>query len=70
MSDINGNGHGASHDWYKGDTTAGPFEDRRTVYVCKNCQQVFQHYYHVTPDIFLAMFKDGVPDVCPNQPTV
>lgn len=61
MSDITGNGWGASHDW-KGHTPQD--NSKRTIYECAACEERFVHHYDETPNIFTAMHNRGVSDKC------
>lgn len=64
MSDITGNGFGATHDWVRGYTGA----IRATLYQCKRCGESFWHHYPSTPSIFQAMAESGtVSEKCGAQ---
>lgn len=65
MSAIKGAGYGSKHDWTDRGTIQSPFrEARATEFVCRKCEEVFFHYYHIHPDIFAAMEKDGISEEC------
>lgn len=65
MSDIHGKGHGDQHVWKNLGTNQSIFlEDRFTEFICENCLEYFQHFYHFTPNIFKAMKNSGVPKKC------
>jgi len=59
-SAIRGSGYGSTHTWERGYTGA----NRATPYQCKKCGVWFNHHYPSTPNIFEAMAKAGVPDLC------
>ena len=76
MSVIFGSGYGDSHEWetpydlqiwWKNidgiliNPVGGP-----TGYRCRLCRATFEHYYHVIRDIFEAIEKAGIVDVCPQ----
>lgn len=63
MSAINGDGYGSSHDW-RGVTPQD--NSKRTIYDCAACGSSFTHFYDETPDIFRAIERAGVVDVCPT----
>jgi len=69
MSVIHGQGHGSRHDWEIEDTLKWielglKPGAAQTAYRCRQCGAYFTHYYHLEPDIFLAMKDHGVPDEC------
>lgn len=64
MSEINGRGHGDSHEWVMGYQYQG---DRSTPYKCKNCHIEFRHWYNMTPNIWEAIKNCGIPDKCQAQ---
>lgn len=66
MSDITGEGYGDKHDWgYEGtERILYPVEFRSSLYICKKCGEYFRHHYCVTPDIFDAMKKSKVKELC------
>ena len=65
MSDITGDGHGSSHSWKNcGTIQSSNRFNRATLYRCLNCGLLFNHYYHVNPDIFSTMKDAGIPNVC------
>ena len=61
MSDIYGEGYGASHEWVRG---YQPHGDRSTPYKCKKCGVEFRHWYNVVPNIHEAIREAGIPDKC------
>jgi hypothetical protein len=69
MSDIRGEGYGASHNWSH-DTTE-PFRgDMGSRYFCFDCGACFVHMYNLIPDIFEAMRAEGISETCtPRKPT-
>lgn len=68
MTDIRGEGYGASHDWRHDITDRFNGGERGSRYICHVCGHVFVHLYDVVPDVFEAMNLDGVPDQCPGPP--
>lgn len=69
MSDITGIGYGSKHNWIDRGTEqiSSPKEHRSTRYICRNCNAVFRHYYHITPDIFQAIKSNGIKEECENE---
>lgn len=67
MSNITGTGYGSTHTWQNKGTEQMPQpQDRSTLWVCKNCDAAFRHYYHIFPDIFQAIKLSKVEEFCPN----
>jgi hypothetical protein len=66
-SEIHGLGYGSSHAW-KRDHTAqvGSWGVKRSYYHCLICDEQFTHYYDQVPDIYDAMLREGVREVCPT----
>lgn len=58
-SAIFGEGHGSTHDWQR--VAQG---DGYTGYSCRSCEQRFVHSYLNTSNIFEAIEKVGIPDIC------
>ena len=70
MSDVIGTGYGSSHRWKK-DLTA-KFKNPRTGcqepatrFRCRDCQEIFVHYFDREKGIFEAMEYRGVTRLCP-----
>lgn len=65
MSEIIGSGHGDSHNWENKGTDSMPMPyDRSSLWVCRDCNAMFRHYYNVIPDINEAIKQSGVQDEC------
>lgn len=70
MSDILGKGYGSAHTWKRIRTAqvgSAPPQARYTIYKCTTCSVVFQHYYAIISDIFMAMEDMDVPAKCVNH---
>lgn len=62
---IIGKGFGHTHLWKKAHQGLRECRwDRYTLYECLHCEERFKHYYHVTPDIFKAIERAGIPNGC------
>jgi hypothetical protein len=65
---IRGHGYGDKHDWEDRGTEESPIpQNRSTLWRCKKCNEIFRHWYHITPDIFEAMKQYGVVEDCNNE---
>jgi len=62
MSHIIGSGFGSSHNWVRGYTS--PW--KATEYKCADCGAGFYHAYDAIPDIFEAIKRQNIADVCPR----
>lgn len=66
-SDITGFGYGSEHNWEdlgKQCYYAVPDEQKHTFYKCRDCGEIFRHYYEVQPEIFEALKNAKVNEVC------
>lgn len=67
QSDINGHGYGDCHSWKRGQTRPvynGQHHLKNTTYTCEKCNVTFAHYYDIERDIFEAIRKANVPNIC------
>jgi hypothetical protein len=65
MSVIHGEGYGDKHNWENKGTEQNYNQDyRNTLFICKDCDQYFRHYYHITPDIFDQIKISGITKEC------
>lgn len=68
MSDVEGSGYGSDHNWKKDIT--GKFmingsPEQGTRWICRDCGEIFVHWYDLWPGIFEAMEYRGIPRDCP-----
>lgn len=72
MSDAVGYGYGSDHNWRKDLTDKFQYPptgtpEKATRWICRDCGQVFIHYYDIRPGIFEAMEYAGTPKLCPAK---
>ena len=67
-SDIRGVGYGSTHNWKILGTKQLPYnapkEEKCTTYQCRDCEEIFYHYYGNQADIFEAMEDAHVKEKC------
>lgn len=67
VSAIHGMGHGSAHCWVRIATNqvgSAPAALKCSRYMCLKCDQRFNHFYDLSPDIFAAMKEVGVSADC------
>lgn len=70
MSDVIGKGYGSDHDWRRDITDKFQFNgypEKGTRWICRDCGQVFVHFYDIYPGIFEAMEYKDIPELCPSK---
>ena len=69
-SDIRGVGYGSSHIWkHLGAAQVGsaPPSLKYSRYKCEQCGDYFEHFYDLCPDIFMAIKRSNIRDLCPPK---
>lgn len=65
MSDIRGEGYGDKHNWRRDSNDFSPtWQNRSSLYCCRDCPAMFRHWYNQIPDIFEAMEYQKVREEC------
>lgn len=67
-SAIQGFGYGSEHNWKdlgsRQLSYPAPKEQKCTTYKCRDCGEMFLHYYGIQPEIFEAMEDAKVKEAC------
>lgn len=65
MNEIIGKGYGNNHNWEdKGTEQINNPYQRSTLWVCRDCNVMFRHYYHITENILDAIKEHGISEMC------